>query len=288
MVFLAVLTLNLIGLFIFAWYYDKRDLVLLAVMSLLALASLYYWPLAGVFVVPLLLPLVKKMRLSTTAIFCMPSTIALSWFVYNLSIPSGLALFTAYFSVIAISALGIHTLFQDDVQKFLAQSNLIQFVFVVLDMNIAVLTGKQLLKTIQIFNYSIAGLLLFIALGMLARHRRSFAEELMGAYYEDRWNGGFATLSAISLAGIPLLNVFVSEWYMFIASFAIDPAISLLGIFAALVLFILYFKIAYILLAGESEHRGAPPVLTGFNFLLCLSMFVLAVPQTQLFILGVM
>ncbi len=288
MVFLAILTLNIIGLFIFTWYYDKRDFMLLFLISLLSFISMFYWPLAAVFIVPMLVPLVSDIRLSTTAILCMPSTIALSWFVYNYPIPYNLSLLIVYVSVVAISALGIRTIFQDNVQRFLAQSNIIQFIFVVLDMNIATLTGKEMLRMIQIFNYGIAGLLLFIALGMVAKHRKSFAGELMGTYYEDKWNGGFATLAAISLAGIPLMNIFVSEWYMFVASFILDPAISLLGIFAALVLFILYFKVAYILLVGRSEHKGAPPLLTAFNMFLCVSMFVLAIPQVQLSILEVL
>jgi len=286
--FVELLILNLFGLALFVYLYDKKIFLTWCMMAFLSILGIIYWRFSVIFLVTLLLPVVKRTKIITTAVLCMPSTIMLSWFLFNYPLTASFALPFAYVAVIAISLFAIHAMFEDDVQQFLAWSNLIQFIFVALDMSIAVVAGKELLKTIQIFNYGITGLLFFLALGALAKHRKSFAGELWGVFFEDKWNGAFASIAAISLAGLPLFNIFVSEWYLFTASYLIDPLISILGIFAALVLFIMYFKVAYVLFSGRSEHRPIPISITIFNAILCLAVFVFAVPQTQLLVLGVL
>jgi multicomponent Na+:H+ antiporter subunit D len=193
-------------------------------------------------------------------------------------------------SVLSICILAILGIFENDLKKYLIYSNAIQLLFVLLDLSIAKLSGKiATLGTIQIFNYTIAGILFFTTLGILSRKGKSKnIDELSGSYYSDKMNGNFAIISALSLAGLPGLNIFVSEWYLFKASFLINPIITIFGIFAALLLFVMYFKIVGVLLTGESEsQRRTMKLLTYMNASLAfLCLLFGLIPQIQIYLLN--
>jgi multicomponent Na+:H+ antiporter subunit D len=186
--------------------------------------------------------------------------------------------------------MAIMGIFEDNLKMYLIYSNAIQLTFVLLDLTIAKLTGKiSTLGTIQILNYTFAGLLFFLTLGILSEdNKRKKISSLQGSYYRDRLNGAFAVIAALSLAGIPGLNIFVSEWFLFKASFLINPIITVFCIFLALLLFIMYFKVANVLLIGSFEGKKIPVrYITFINAILaiiCLTFGLL--PQLQLFILG--
>jgi multicomponent Na+:H+ antiporter subunit D len=180
-------------------------------------------------------------------------------------------------------------IFENDLKKYLIYSNLIQLIFVLLDLGVAKLSQKiTTLGTIQIFNYTFAGLLLFLTLGILSKDNKlKKISTLQGSYYRDRGNGIFAVIAALSLAGLPGLNLFVSEWFLFTASFIINSIITIFGIFLALLLFIMYFKIVNVLLVGSVEVRE-PRLrsLTYLNAILAIICLIFGLlPQIQLYIL---
>jgi formate hydrogenlyase subunit 3/multisubunit Na+/H+ antiporter MnhD subunit len=198
-------------------------------------------------------------------------------------------IFLGILSVVLICVLAILGILEHNIRKFLIYSNIIQSTFVFLDLSVAQLTGKiSVLGTIQIFNYVIAGVLLFLTLGILTENgkRKSFSS-LQGFYYKYKLNASFSIIAAISLAGVPGLNIFVSEWLLFKTSFGINPIITIWGIFAALLLFIMYFKIVYYLLSGEVLKKEKSPVLlkvyNGGLALFCLIFGLL--PFTQIYLL---
>jgi formate hydrogenlyase subunit 3/multisubunit Na+/H+ antiporter MnhD subunit len=81
--------------------------------------------------------------------------------------------------------------------------------------------------------------------------------------------------------------MFVSEWFLFIASFAINPIITILGIFIALLLFIMYYKVVYVLLVGEGRQKTIPQPITILNGILALICIILGLlPQLQLELLS--
>ena len=152
-----------------------------------------------------------------------------------------------------LSVLGI---LEKNIKKYLIYSNLIQFMFVVLDLSVAKSTGNiGSLGIIQIFNYTIAGSLLFFTLMILNKDKAIMFKGIQGNYYKNHLVGVFAIIACMSLAGLPGLNIFVSEWLLFIKAFTIDPSITIIGIFIALLLFIMYFKVIYILISRFHIER---------------------------------
>ena len=80
--------------------------------------------------------------------------------------------------------------------------------------------------------------------------------------------------------------MFISEWFLFVGSFAITPIITVLGIFLALILFIMYYKIVYVLLVGEGRQKTIPQPITFVNGILALICVILGLmPWLQLEIL---
>ena len=77
------------------------------------------------------------------------------------------------------------------------------------------------------------------------------------------------------------------RFFLFAFAFTINPLISVMGVFAALVLFIMYFKIPYAVLVGREQKRfPAPRALTGITLVLVLLCIVFGVvPHLQLWIL---
>lgn len=196
----------------------------------------------------------------------------------------------AILSILTMCVMAVMAIFEDNLKRFLIYSNIIQLMFVLLDLTIAKLSGKiATLGTIQIFNYTFAGLLFFLTLGVLSRdNKRKSVSGLQGTFYENKLNGLFAIIAAISLAGLPGLNIFVSEWFLFKASFLINPIIALFGIFIALLLFIMYFKIINVISVGNFEKsKFSLKQITYVNAVLAIICLVFGLlPQIQLFILN--
>jgi len=185
--------------------------------------------------------------------------------------------------------MAVMAIFEDNLKRYLIYSNAIQLAFVLLDLTIAKLSQKiTTLGTIQIFNYTFAGLLFFLTLGVLSKdNKRKNISSLQGTFYEDKKNGLFAVIAAISLAGLPGLNIFVSEWFLFKASFLINPVITLFGIFIALLLFIMYFKIVNVISVGNFEQSKIHmKYITYVNCILAVICLIFGLlPKIQLLIL---
>jgi formate hydrogenlyase subunit 3/multisubunit Na+/H+ antiporter MnhD subunit len=166
-------------------------------------------------------------------------------------------------TLILMCYLTIQGIFEDDLEKYLIISNFIQTLFVFLDLTVASVTGSiASLGTIQIFNYTFAGSLLFITLGILSKdNRRVRITQLRGSNYRNTLITTCASIAALSLAGVPGLNMFVSEWLLFQKAFLISPVITIFGIFLALLLFVMYFKIVYVLSVGDSKIKEKSPTL---------------------------
>lgn len=250
-----------------------------------------YWYLSVAFVPFLFFPLSKRVGYEGLALFSMIPAIALAHFMlmfFSTYTVPGL-IWIAILAVTLVCALGILGTFENDLKRFMVYSNLLQLSFVLLDLSVASITGKLgVLGTVQIFNYTFAGMLLFISLGVLSRnlHHRTISG-MEGRFYSEKVSATVAVIAGLSLVGLPGLNIFVAEYFLFVAAFAINPMITVMGIFAALILFIMYFKIPFTLLVSrEKAHIKSPLLLDGIGLALAVAVIVLGMlPQLQLFIL---
>ena len=285
--FAALLAFGGILCAIFSYYHDPKNLPFVLVLLPVSMAILTQWHYAAVFFAMLFATLLVKSysRFLTMSMF---SAIMLSFFFLKLFINSDIHYLSwvAVISVVGICALAILAIFQDSLRKFLFLSNAAQITFVVLDLAVAKMFGKLgALGTIQIFNYFFAGFALFMAIGVLAFGKTRISE-MEGSYYASKWNDVAATIACLSLAGLPLFNMFVSEWALFTAAFTVVPIVTVLGIFAALLLFIMYYKLVYVLLVGEGNKICIPAPMTGVNLTLAALCILLGIlPHLQFMLL---
>lgn len=293
--FMALLFVSFFSLSAYSFYYEKKDIVFLFTLFLLLTFLLKAsWYFSSISVLFLILPLVFFKRMSYTQLVCflMFGSILLAYFLLKVFLAHEFAFLipVTVLSILLMSVSAILGIFEDDLRKYLIYSNVIQLTFVLLDLAVAKLSGKiSTLGAIQIFNYTFAGLLFFLTLGILSEdNKRKKISSLQGSYYRDKLNGVFAVIGALSLAGLPGLNIFVGEWFLFEASFLINPIITLLCIFMALLLFIMYFKVVSVLLVGSFEGRKIPMrYVTFVNASLAVACLTLGLlPQVQLYILG--
>jgi len=292
--FMVLLFISFFSLSAYSFQYEKRDTVFLFIIMVLLVAVMklnWYFSLASIPF--LILPIIFYKRMSYTQLVCfsMFGSILMAYFLLQLFLTYEMAFLLpiAILSILAMCIMAVLAIFEDNLKRYLIYSNAIQLMFVLLDLTIAKLSQKiTTLGTIQIFNYTFAGLLFFLTLGILSKdNKRKSISSLQGTFYEDKLNGLFAVIAAISLAGLPGLNIFVSEWLLFKASFLISPVITLFGIFVALLLFIMYFKIINVISVGNFGQSNRPmrymAYVNGILAVVCLIFGLL--PQIQFFIL---
>lgn len=271
--FAALIALTSVLLGIYSYFFDKKNLALIPVFMIFSYISLFYWYLAILIIFGFIF--YKQLSYASFASLNMFAAILISWFSLRLFLRYDFPYFfyVALAAVILICILAVFGIFENKLKKYLLISSAIQIIFVILDLSVAKMFGKlDVLGTVQIFNYTFAGLALFLAVGVFAVGKK-YIYELEGSFFVSRWNDAFATIACLSLAGLPAFNMFVSEWVLFTTSFATAPMIAILGIFAALLLFIMYYKIVYVLLVGEGKRRSIPKPVTivnGFLAILCL------------------
>ncbi|MFH1638611.1 MAG: proton-conducting transporter membrane subunit [Candidatus Woesearchaeota archaeon] len=280
--FIALLAIFATGSLIYH-IYNERKRLLLSIPTLIGAAFIIGfapWYLCAVGFILMLLPLFWKTSYGNIMDSCMIGAIMASLFFYELyslyHIPW--LILIGILMAIVICFLAVLGILQEDIKKFIILSNIIQFLFVFLDISVAKATGKlATLGTIQILNYAIVGTLFFLALGMIS-NSMGWISSLRGLYYRYPVNGFALIIAGISLAGVPGLNIFISEWLLFKTAFALSPIITVAGIFAALLLFIMYIKFAYILLAGEVlEKEHSPMPSKAYNVILSVTCFVIGI-----------
>ena len=286
--FFAALVMILgLSLAVHSFFYEKKNFFFIIGLMIFSILSLAYW-FVSIFIL-LLFAMYKKYDFGEFATLNMFTAVLMAWFFLNLfmtgiGFPFYLLALTA---LVAMTLLSIFGIFENSLKKYLLISNVIQILFVVLDLSVNNMMGKiGVLTVIQIFNYTFAGLTLFLTIWIFGR-KKTFIHELEGSYYQSRANDIFATIACLSLAGLPAFNMFVSEWFLFVGSFALTPIITIMGIFIALLLFIMYYKIVYVLLVGEGRQKSIPMPITVVNGILALTCIVLGLlPQLQVEILS--
>lgn len=285
--FAALIAILGISLSVHSFFYEKKNFILIISLMLFSIISLFFWYVSSLVLI--LFIFYKKYDFGEFATLNMFSAVLMAWFFLNLYLTGTVFPFyaIALISLVLMSLLSIFGIFENRLKRYLLISNTIQILFVLLDLSVAKMLGELgVLSTVQIFNYTFTGLLFFLTLWIFGR-KKTFINELEGSYFQSRSNDIFATIACISLAGLPAFNMFVSEWFLFTGSFVITPIITIMGIFIALLLFIMYFKIVYVLLVGEGRQKTIPEPVTVVNGLLAMVCVILGIlPQIQVELLS--
>lgn len=280
--FVILLMVFAVGSIIYHSYKEKKRLLISLPIILAAAVLIYFlpWQASALGFLFLILPIFWKSSYGNLMDSCMLGAILSSFFLYKFYFLYHVPwlILIGILMAVVICFLAVLGILQEDIRKFLILSNLIQFLFVFLDISVAKVTDKlATLGTIQIFNYAIVGTLFFLALGMVS-NSMGWISSLRGLYYKHPVNSFALIIAGISLAGVPGLNIFVSEWLLFKTAFSLSPIITVAGIFAALLLFIMYIKFAYILLAGEIEKvQKSPLIAKVYNILLAITCFIVGI-----------
>lgn len=296
--FNTLLVITFVGILLYTFFYNRKYVWKLVLLTALAFVLINFlsWKFSAISFAIIALPLIfyKRLTYSTLITTSMLGSILCAFFLfhYYLYHDSDLMVLFGVFSTVFICFLAVFGIMRNNIIKFLLVSNLIQLTFIFMDLSVAKLTGEiPASGVIQIFNYTLAGMLLFVTLGsLIEENKHKYLGELQGYYYKDPHIAVFAGIAAISLAGIPGLNIFVSDFLLFRTSFAINPIITIWGIFAALLRFIMYFKIVYILFSGKRVFKEKAHIsLQVYNWILALTCLVFGLlPFTQLYLLGLL
>ena len=285
--FAALVVILGLSFAVHSFSYEKKNFIFIIGLMVFSIISLMYW-FVSVFIL-LMFGMYRKYDFGEFATLNMFTAVLMAWFFLNLFMTDMIFPFylIALSSLVVMALLSIFGIFENRLKKYLVISNVIQILFVVLDLSVTKMLGKAgVLSTIQIFNYTFTGLLFFLTIWIFGR-KKTFIYELEGSYFQSRWNDIFATIACLSLAGLPAFNMFVSEWFLFTGSFVITPIITIMGIFIALLLFIMYYKIVYVLLVGEGRQKSIPRSVTIVNGILAVVCIVLGLlPQLQVEILS--
>jgi formate hydrogenlyase subunit 3/multisubunit Na+/H+ antiporter MnhD subunit len=281
-VLIAILALSFS---IYSFFYERESLLTILLLTLFSFLCIAYWPISLLTLIPLILH--RKLKFGQFIAANMFSSVVLGWFFLNffaINLPFYFQI--AFLSLVTMCLLSMFGIFERRIRKYLLISNAIQVLFIIVDLVIARMLGEfGILNLVQVFNYTFAGSALFLTIGIFARNKK-YLYELEGSYFANRWNDIFATIACLSLAGLPIFNMFVSEWMFFTKSFILHPSITILGVFTALLLFVMYYKVIYFLLTGEGRYKGIPKAVTLMNGVFAfLCVLFGMIPQVQIRIL---
>ncbi|MBD3156018.1 MAG: hypothetical protein GF368_05195 [Candidatus Aenigmarchaeota archaeon] len=293
--FTGLLLIFTIAILTYSYYNKPKDglfAILILISFILIINQDWYASALSISLLIYSLLFAKETSYIQLATFSMIGSIVFGFFLFNYFTGNQLVHTTWVIigTLILMCYLTIQGIFEDDLEKYLIISNFIQTLFVFLDLSVASVSGSiAKLGTIQIFNYTFAGSLLFLTLGILSKdNRRTKISQLRGSNYRNSLITFCASIAALSLSGVPGLNMFVSEWLLFQKAFLISPVITIFGIFLALLLFVMYFKLVYVLSVGDSKVKERSPVLLN---IISVSLSIICIlfgllPNLQYLILG--
>ncbi|NYZ79910.1 hypothetical protein H0N95_01515 [Candidatus Micrarchaeota archaeon] len=272
----------ILGTAVYSYFYDKKAMPTLFAALIFSLVCVEYW-----FIAPLILVFAiwsERMTYGTFAAMNLLSAVFMSYFMIWLYPNVGTISVLPFALAFIVCSIAIFGIFENHLRRYLMISSASQIAIIALHLSI---TGSYVWATMQVFNYAIAGLCLFLTIGVFARNK-TFIYELEGSVNTDRLNDAFATIACLSLAGLPLFNMFVSEWHALTVAFASSPATSVLMILSSVLLFIMYYKITYVLLVGEGKRHEAPKLVTIINGFLALMIIALGLTPAIAFIEGIL
>jgi formate hydrogenlyase subunit 3/multisubunit Na+/H+ antiporter MnhD subunit len=281
---LIALTAVLAGLYSF--YYGRKDLVALLGLTALAQACVALWFVSSVML--LFFVFYKKIGYGGFAALNMFAAVLMTNFLMKIFTIYSLPFFAvAEAAIVFACVLAVYGIFEDGLRKYLVISTYAQMLLAAVDLSIGGMTNHvSAFGVALILNYFLAGLCLLLTVGVLAKKTEKISE-LEGSYFKDKYDDAFATIACLSLSGIPIFNIFFAKWALFTESYAISPMLTVFELFAAVLMFIMYYKIVYVLLVGEGKPKKTPKLLTAINGALALSCIVLGVvPQLQNIITG--
>jgi NADH-quinone oxidoreductase subunit N len=118
----------------------------------------------------------------------------------------------AFLAVVTMTLANISALTQTDIKRLLAYSSIAHMAYILLGLSTSLLSGTLLGLTGSLFhsfNHLVTMSLAFLAVGMIGQNEIT---KLKGLYRKSRLVGLSLVICFFSLAGIPGLNIFASEF----------------------------------------------------------------------------
>ena len=172
---------------------------------------------------------------------------------------------------------------QRDVKKFIAYSTIMNIGFIIMGLGLGTYLGI-LASTYHIINHGIAKALAFLSVGILIKVAGSRKiDELRGVGRLYRGAGIAFGISMLALAGIPLFNIFLSEYLLTAALIEARAYMLIIGFVASYIIgMISYLKVFY-------EICIKPPIRTCVKKTISyVTYFPLAILSIACILLGVL
>jgi len=179
-------------------------------------------------------------------------------------------------SVVAILAMSLVAVYQENVKRLLAYSSVAQIGYMVLGISFASVLGVTA-GVLHLFNHALMKGALFMTMGCVMYRVGSVRlENMAGLGRAMPWTMAAFVLSGFSLIGVPLTVGFISKWYLVQAALeqGLWPvaAVVLVGSLLALIYIWKVVEVAYFR-APDPEIREAPLSLLVPTWSLVLANF---------------
>jgi len=120
-------------------------------------------------------------------------------------------------------------------QRMVVYSNAVQFLFTLLDFEVGRMSGSITLQTIRMFEYLVT-CIPFLAVMIVASREGDYK----GILQKNSPLGLSFLISCLTMAGVPALAIFVSEFLLLSASMTVNKLLTLVIVFFVTLCFILY------------------------------------------------
>jgi len=175
-----------------------------------------------------------------------------------------LLLFLAFAAIIFFN---IKSLAENDLNKYIFYGFLVQAGYVILDVSISGLAGKSAyFGFVQLANFLLAGLLLLVSVK---------GKDFKSIKFNNYLLAGIL-ISCLALAGVPGLNLFVGEYFLYTFAYNIHPLLLCACFVCSLLTLLTYLKLVSYACAG-AHHEAPGSLLKAGIIILCLTCIILGV-----------
>jgi len=180
---------------------------------------------------------------------------------------------------------------EQNIKKLIGYFDITQVGLILLDFGIGLMLVEiDTIGVIQFMNYAIAMPLLLLSIGwVVSKGKSENISILNGIAKTAPLLGIFIAISALSFAGVPGLNIFISEWITYMLAMQVgNPFVVAIVAVAVISCFIPFFKVFYTTFVGVSKLKikiSLPTKILGIALtILCIILGLL--PRLNLMIAG--
>jgi multicomponent Na+:H+ antiporter subunit D len=144
--------------------------------------------------------------------------------------------------------------YQTNLKRMLAYSSISQMGYIAVSFGVATMIGFSG-GILHVINHAIISSMLFLLGGIIIMKAGTNDMALIGSKFRfEKWISATFLIGVLSLAGVPLLNGFVSKWLIYVATFETFPILTILSIVFSIIT-LLYGLKAYYLIFMSSNAK---------------------------------